>query len=174
MPPSETSQVGHLFFCPHRSANNAGFHLTTCWTCFNAKIETANFMSHITFGTFIQFINHIHLTFRSLSFLPFAAPVVLIRMGVLYLVPHNSETESMQTSPFKMKFEVLSTSAHFTNDACILASYKCRSHNAWGHFLDAHVNWKHQMSKGAAHPFALMSGNNSYVWTQPSSRKLNW
>lgn len=76
-------------------------------------------MSHITFGTFIQFINHIHLTFRSLSFLPFAAPVVLIRMGVLYLVPHNSETESMQTSPFKMKFEVLSTSAHFTNDACM-------------------------------------------------------
>lgn len=48
MPPSETSQVGHLFFCPHRSANNAGFYLTTCWTCFNARIETANFMSHTT------------------------------------------------------------------------------------------------------------------------------
>ena len=75
--------------------------------------------------------------FRSLSFLPFAAPVVLIRMGVLYLVPHNSEIESMQKNPFKIKFECFSTSAHFTNDACILASYKCLLSQRIGPFFDS-------------------------------------
>ena len=54
MPPSETSQVVHLSFCPHRSTDNAGFYLTTCWTLLlNAtKRKTANFMSKIVFCTF--------------------------------------------------------------------------------------------------------------------------